>query len=57
MDLREFNNSDLIKSLEAEAAKALNELKAAQHDIDKANSRVRFILAVIHILKEREINR
>lgn len=55
MDLNELNSSDLIKSLEAEAAKSLNELKAAQHDIDKANSRVRFILAVIHILKEREI--
>jgi len=53
MDLNDYNNSDLLKSLEAECAKALNELKTAQHDIDKANSRLRFILAVIHILKQR----
>jgi len=54
MDLKEFNSSDLIKSLEAEAAKAMAELKSAQNDLDKINSRLRFILVVIHILKERE---
>lgn len=53
MDLKDYNNSDLLKSLEAECAKALHELKTAQGDVDKANSRLRFILAVIHILKER----
>lgn len=57
MDLRDYNNSDLLQSLEAECAKALNEVKAAQNDIDKINSRLRFTLAVIHILKEREVNR
>jgi len=53
MELKDYNNSDLIKSLEAECAKALNELKSAQNDVNKANSRLRFILAVIHILKQR----
>jgi len=53
MDLHQYNNKDLLRSLEAECAKALNELKAVQNDVDKANSRLRFILAVIHILKER----
>lgn len=54
MQLEEYNTKDLLQSLEAECAKALNEIKTAQHDIDKANSRLRFILAVIHILKDRE---
>ena len=53
MDLQDYGNQDLIKSLEAEVAKSLNELRQAQHDLDKVNSRVRFILAVIHILKTR----
>jgi hypothetical protein len=53
MQLEDYNTNDLLRSLEAECAKALNELKVAQNDIHKANSRLRFILAVIHILKER----
>ena len=57
MNLNDYNNKDLIKSLEAEAAKAMAELKSAQNDLDKINSRLRFILVVIHILKEREVNR
>ena len=57
MNLEDFNNKDLIKSLEAEAAKAMAEIRTVQSDIDKVNSRLRFILVVIHILKEREVNR
>ena len=53
MDLNDFSNRELIQSLEAECAKAINEIKSAQADMDKAKSRLRFILAVIHILKER----
>jgi septal ring factor EnvC (AmiA/AmiB activator) len=56
MNLNDYNSQDLIKSLEAEAAKAMAELKTAQNDLDKINSRLRFILVVIHILKDREIN-
>jgi len=55
MQLEDYSTSDLLRSLEAECAKALNELRTAQNDVDKANSRLRFILAVIHILKEREV--
>ena len=35
MDLREYSDEDLIKSLEAEIAKSLNEIKTAHGDIDK----------------------
>ena len=53
MDLRDHSNEDLIKSLEAEIAKSLAEIKNAQGDLDKINSRLRFALAVLHIIKER----
>jgi hypothetical protein len=53
MDLESFNDRDLLKSLEAETAKALAEVRNAQGDLDKINSRLRFVLTVIHILKER----
>lgn len=53
MNLQDYNTTDLIKSLEAEAAKALSEVRTVQQDLDKAHSRLKFILAVIHILKER----
>jgi hypothetical protein len=53
MDLEDKDSGDLIKSLEAEAAKALNELRESQGNLDKINGRLRFILAVIHILKQR----
>ena len=54
MDLRDYSDADLIKSLEAEIAKSLAEIKTAQGDLDKINSRLRFALAVIHILKEHK---
>jgi hypothetical protein len=57
MDLNNYDTLDLINSLEAEAAKSLSELKTVQKDMDKALGRIRFILAVIHILKERTIQR
>lgn len=53
MNLEDYNTEDLIKSLEAEAAKAMAEIRTIQSDIDKVNSRLRFILVVIHILKQR----
>jgi len=54
MDLRDYSDTDLLKSLEAEVAKSLNEIKTAQGDIDKIKGRLRFALAVIHILKDKE---
>lgn len=57
MDLEQYSRVDLLRSLEAEAAKGLKEVKTAQSDLDKVNSRLRFILAVIHTLKDREEER
>jgi len=54
MDLQRYTDEELLKSLEAEAAKALGELKCLQGDADKINSRLRFILAVIHNIKQRK---
>lgn len=54
MDLKDLSNQDLLKSLEAEIAKALAEIKCSQGDLDKANARLRFSLAVLHTLKDRK---
>lgn len=55
MDLRDYSDDDLIKSLEAEIAKSLSEVKSAQGDLDKINGRLRFALAVLHILKDKKV--
>lgn len=49
----EHSVHDLVKSLEAEIAKTISEVKHAQDDLDKAQNRQKFILAVIHHLKTR----
>lgn len=54
MDLREYSNEDLMQSLVAEIAKSTAELKSAQSDLDKISGRLRFALAVLHIVKERK---
>jgi hypothetical protein len=53
-DLRDYSDPDLLKSLEAEIAKALAEVRTARGDLEKINSRLRFALTVVHILKEKE---
>jgi len=53
MDFNTIAFKDLLASLETEVAKALNELRHAQEDLDKAESRLKFTLAVIHNLKDR----
>ena len=53
MELEDYSDEDLIKSLEAEVAKSLNEIRSAQGDLDKVKGRMRFALAVIHILKDK----
>lgn len=57
MDLQKYSVEQLLASLEGEVAKSLGEVKCAQGDLEKANSRLRFILAVIHILKDKEKER
>ncbi len=54
MDLNDYTTQDLLRSLEAEAAKSLAEVKTVQGDLDKVRSRLSFLLAVIHILKTRK---
>jgi hypothetical protein len=54
IELEDLNRKDLLESLEAEVAKSLGELKCAQGDLDKINGRLRFALAVIHILKGKK---
>jgi hypothetical protein len=57
MDLHDYTEEGLIKSLEAEIAKSLNEVRSAQGDLDKINARLRFALAVIHTLKDKKDER
>lgn len=57
INLEDYNSKELLESLEGEVAKALNELRSAQSDLDKINGRLRFSLAVIHILKGKKEER
>jgi hypothetical protein len=54
MDLQDHKPDDLIQSMEAELAKALNELRCLQGDADKINGRIRFCLACLHIIKDKK---
>ena len=54
MDLNDFSDDDLIKSLEAEIAKSIGELKCAQGDLNKINGRLKFALAALHIIKSKQ---
>jgi hypothetical protein len=54
MNLEDYSDEDLVKSMEAELAKALNEMRCAQGDLDKINSRIRFALAVLHTIKDKK---
>lgn len=47
-------DKELLQSLIAEIAKATNEIKCARGDIDKAQSRIKFLLVVAHTLIERQ---
>jgi len=49
----EHSVEDLLKSLEGEVAKASSEITHAQQDLEKAQNRQKFILALIHHLKTR----
>lgn len=49
----EHTVQELLQGLEAEVAKSISELNHAQADLEKAQNRHKFILAVIHHLKSR----
>lgn len=55
MDVLE-NKTDLelLQSLLAELAKANNEIKIAQQDLQKAQSRMKFLILLANILIERQ---
>jgi hypothetical protein len=44
---------DILKSMEAEAAKTMAELKCARRDLEQADARLRFLLSAIHYLKDK----
>ena len=51
-----FNNhtvDELIRSVEAELAKATSEARHAQEDLEKATNRLKFALAVVHNIRNR----
>lgn len=48
------NDKELLQSLVAEIAKASNELKCARGDLDKAQSRIKFLLVLAHELMNRQ---
>jgi len=54
MELEDYSDQDLIRSLEAEIAKSLGELRCAQGDINKINGRLKFALAALHTIKSRQ---
>jgi len=45
---------EVLRSLEGEVAKTLAELRCAKNDLTQAESRMKFALATIHYLKNRE---
>lgn len=48
-----LDDFDVLRSMEAEAAKALSELKCARRDLEQADARMRFLLSAIHHLKDK----
>jgi hypothetical protein len=52
--LDKLRDEELTQTLIAEIAKATNEIRCAQADLNKAQSRLKFILVVAHTLIERQ---
>ena len=48
------NDKELLQSLLAEIAKATNEIRCAKADIDKAHSRIKFIILIANELIDRQ---
>lgn len=54
MDLQDYSSEQLLASLEAEIAKSLNELRCLQGDAEKISARLRFVMAALHIIKNKK---
>lgn len=52
--LDQKTDKELEQSLLAEVAKASNEIKCARQDLDKASSRLNFLLVVVNKLINRQ---
>jgi len=48
-----LSDAELLRSMEAEAAKAIAEVKCARKDLEQADARLRFLLSVVHHMKDR----
>lgn len=48
-----IDTHDILKSMEAEAAKSIAEIKCARKDLEQADARMRFLLSAIHHLKDK----
>ena len=46
-------DDEIFRSIEAEVAKALSEIRCAKKDLEQADVRMKFALATIHHLKQR----
>ena len=46
-------DDEIFRSIEAELAKALAEMRCAKKDLDQAEVRMKFALATVHYLKQR----
>ena len=44
---------EIFRSIEAEVAKGIAELRCAKKDLDQAEVRMKFALATVHYLKQR----
>lgn len=55
MDFKDLNNTEAVQTLLAETAKALNEVRHAQDDLEKVESRMKFNLALLHNLTTRDL--
>jgi len=44
---------EIFRSIEAETAKALAEIRCAKRDLEQAEVRMKFALATVHYLKQR----
>lgn len=55
MDIKDYTDKELLQSLEAEIAKASNELRCLQGDAEKISSRLRFALLALHVIKDRKV--
>jgi hypothetical protein len=55
MDFKSLTTKEIVQTLLAENAKALSEIRHAQDDLEKAESRLKFNLALIHNLNTRDL--